>query len=244
MEVDIPQLELASLNTPGGAVASKQIYELTHHNGVELTPAETYHTEDPSGSIKLTVDRNAHLTHVHIDPRWGQRINPDLFADTLFHTYLAALQRVALLEAKRNSATEQPPFPNLAGSNWSMLSLEETLERANYQLEKINDKIAAINQSAVPAQRPPEHQFSSPQGSLTMTSLGNQPVRITGNTERLQRLSSYQVSTEVANLFELAGAGFAFNEPQVAQKPAVRQRPAQDSDALDDDYFTNFNIDG
>ncbi|WP_406641533.1 hypothetical protein [Amycolatopsis sp. WGS_07] len=239
MEADIPKLELASLKTPDEAAARQRIYELTHDNGVELTPADSYHAEDSSGSIKLTVDRDAHLTHAHVDPQWEQRIHPGQFAAALFGTYLAALQRTALLEARRPRPAEQRPPAEPSRSDWSTLSLDEVLDHAKQELEEINAKITEIRQADAPAHEEPERRFTSPRRSLTMISRGSQPVGITGNTELLQRFSSYQISTEATDLFEIAGVGSAAGE-----EPAAQRRPANDPDAPDDDYFTDFTIDG
>ncbi|MFD2472823.1 hypothetical protein [Amycolatopsis silviterrae] len=242
MDIDIPALELASLKTPDEATAHQQIYELTHHNGTPLIPAETYHAEDPSGSIRLTVNRDAHLTNAHVDNRWNQRIPIGQFADVLFRTYLTALQRVALVEAERPPPEAEPPRPPRDDETVrENLSLEETLERASYELEKINERVDRIQHSAGQVRPVEERQFSSPQGSLTLITRDGQPIGIAGATDRLEQLASIQLAREIEKLFEAAGVGLPSNDFRPPREPPARHRGPQDSD---DDYFDNFNIEG
>lgn len=242
MEIDIPALDLASLKTPDEATARRQIYDLTHHNGTPLIPAETYQAEDSSGSIRLTVNRDAHLTDAHVDARWNQRIPIGQFAEALFRTYLTALQRVALVEAERPRPEAAPPRPP---QDDEVLreppSLEETLEHAGYELEKINERVDRIQHSAGRVQPAEDRQFSSPQGSLALITRDGQPIGIAGATDRLERLAPVQLAREIEKLFETAGVGLSSNNFQPPRDPPARHRGPQDSD---DDYFDNFNIEG
>lgn len=241
MEIDIPALDLASLKTPDEATARRQIYELTHHNGTPLIPAETYHAEDATGSIRLTVNRDAHLTDAHVDTRWKQRISIGQFADVLFRTYLTALQRVALVEAERPRPETEPRPPQGEETLRETLSLEEILERASCELEKINERVDRIQHSAGQVQPAEDRQFSSPQGSLALITRNGQPIGIAGATARLEQLASVQLAREIEKLFEAAGVGLPSNDFQPPREPPARRHGPQDSD---DDYFDNFNIEG
>ncbi|WP_116203062.1 hypothetical protein [Amycolatopsis circi] len=242
MEIDIPALDFTRLKTPDEATARRQIYELTHHNGSPLIPAETYHAEDSSGSIRLTVNRDAHLTDAHIDTRWNQRIPIGQFAEVLFRTYLTALQRVALVEAERPRPEAEPQRPPQDNETVrEPLNIEETVERASYELEKINERVDRIEQSGGQVRPVEERQFSSPHGSLALVTRNGQPIGIAGATDRLEQLAPVQLAREIEKLFETAGVGLPSNDFQPPREPPARRPGPQDSD---DDYFDNFNIEG
>ncbi|RJQ82176.1 hypothetical protein [Amycolatopsis panacis] len=230
----IPEFDLAGLNIPDEATARRRLRELTRHNGAILTPAETYPAEDASAAIRLTVDRQAHLTQVEVALDWARRIPPERFAATVFRTYSTALQRAALLEAQRPRPAGPPEPARENSPDWSSLTLEQALERAQYEIEKRADRMDEVRRSAAPVRPAGERGFTSPQGSLHLRSRGGVATAMTGVPERIRQLSAAQLSCEIAALFEMSGPGF----------PDGGNDPSEGTPESDDDYFTGFRVDG
>lgn len=246
MEIDVPKLELARVAAPDHAAAQRQLYELTHQDGTALTPAETYEAQDSSKCLRLTVDRDAHVTHVSVEARWERKIVPSQFGSALFHTYLTALQRVALVESQRPNPTGERSTYQSSDLDWNSLTMEEFLAKARRELDAINDEHDRIRREQANVHTVDERQISSPRGSLIMTTRANLPTGITGVLPVLSRLSSDQLARDIEQLFKIAVGDVLATEahsPPAAPTPRPqRQRIGTDDDDNDDDYFDNFSV--
>lgn len=252
MEVDVSKLELASVAAPDDADTRRRLHDLTHQDGVALTPAETYYAQDSSGCLRLTVDRDARVIHVGVAARWERKINPAEFGGTLFHTYTTALHRVALLESQRPAPTGQDRSASSTDRPWEPMSLPELVAKVNSELNAINDEYDRIRQVETsvqaPAQAAGQRQISSPRGSLFMTVQAHRPTAITGDVTVLTRLSADQLALDIQRLFDLATADVPASPTETPTETpradAARQRPRRrfDDDHDDDDYFSNFSV--
>lgn len=245
MEVDVSKLELASVAAPDDAGTQRRLHDLTHQDGVALTPAETYDAQDPSGCLRLTVDRDARVIHVGVAARWERKINPAEFGSALFHTYTTALHRVALLESQRPDPTGQGQTTLSTDRPWAPMSLPELVAKVNSELDAINDEYDRIRQMETSVRTPEQRQVSSPRGSLLMTVQAHRPTAITGNVTVLTRLSADQLARDIEQLFGLATADVPATETATetprADATTQRPRPRFDDDD-DDDYFSNFSV--
>lgn len=148
-----------------------------------VEPTSEYRAEDPSGSLWVSVDPRGRLVDVEISRTWTERLAPESFADVLFSTYTAALQKAALA-----AAAEEPPRPRRPRQPEPRSVDEESVDEElspDAVLAKVDAAMAEMDAALRAVRSTPdtdrEEEIRGRYGYLTLRLRGGVPVGITGS---------------------------------------------------------------
>lgn len=164
-------------------------------------PSDTYQVDEPTGSIRVTVDHRALLVDVRINHMWSDRIEPGAFAETLFGVYTAAVQKALLVET--STLDDDRPARTRASAPEPELSIEERIARAQATIADNDAKLIAIRR-AEPATGE-ELDMRSEHGYVTLHMRGLSPVGLTANTDVLRYANTDVLREDVLEVFTDAG---------------------------------------
>lgn len=193
--------ESATLEIPDEAQMRAQLHELTHQDGIELEPADTYEARDPSGSIILVVGKSRLVTEVHIQSGWEEHIRPEAFAEALYTTYVKAIQRALAVELNHRSIGAHSEATTQREDDPADLSLDEWISRMCSRLDAIDDEYDAIRRQRIEAPSTETVEVRSPLGYLVMSMRGGGPIALTADVDALTHAPAQSLAKDIQQLF-------------------------------------------
>lgn len=165
--------------------------------------SDTYHADEPTGSVRVTVDHRGLLVDVRLAERWADRLEPARFAETLFGVYTAAMHRALVIEMAarddpppRRRTTQVPPEPELSIEEW-LTQIKRTLAD--------NDARLLAARRAEPLPGDDETEWRSEHGYVTLHVRGGMATGLTANADVLGYAKTDVLRGDVLEVFTDAG---------------------------------------
>lgn len=158
-------------------------------------PSDTYEADEPTRSIRVTVDRDGLLVDVWLAEWWSGKLEPGRFAETLFGVYTAAVNKAMVIELStrddepRADVPFSPPEDSFAWINATLAANEEKL-RAARRAEPLPDD---------------ETDLRSEHGYVTLRVRGGIATGLTANADVIGYASAGLLRADVLEVFADAG---------------------------------------
>jgi hypothetical protein len=164
--------------------------------------SDTYQADEPTGTVRVTVDHRGLLVDVRLAERWADRLEPARFAETLFGVYTAAMHKALVIEM---AARDDPPSRRRTeqAPQEPERSIEEELARLK-QILADNDArlLAARRAESLPAD---ETEWRSEHGYVTLHVRGGMATGLTANADVLGYANTDVLRGDVLEVFTDAG---------------------------------------
>ncbi len=168
--------ELAELKLPPG------VEQFGNHRASRPRPGEsdprTLRGTDPTGSLMVQVDPSGRVVDVRVAGYWRSEIAPDEFGTAVLTAYWAAVE-AALTAARQSPGNPEEPaattgFGADLPTTWTDEALQDWSARTMATMRELDQQLDEFAEmSAKQPAPPPDREFTSPQGHITVrTSQG------------------------------------------------------------------------
>ena len=159
-------------------------------------PSDTYEADEPTRSVRVTVDHEGLLVDVWLAEWWSDKLEPQRFAETLFGVYTAAVNKALVIELstrdhepRADDPAPPPPEDSLAWVHATLAANEEKLLAAR-RAEPLADD---------------ETDLRSEHGYVTLHVRGGIATGLTGNADVLGYAAAKVLRADVLEVFTDAG---------------------------------------
>jgi hypothetical protein len=171
--------------------------------------SDTYQADEPTGSVRVTVDHRGLLVDVRLAERWSDRLEPARFAETLFGVYMAAVHKALVIEMAaredpppRQRTAQAPPEPELSIEEW-LTQIKRTLADNDARL------LAARRAESLPDDDDDDDddddEWRSEHGYVTLHVRGGMATGLTANAGVLGYADTAVLRGDVLEVFTDAG---------------------------------------
>jgi hypothetical protein len=180
-------------------------------DGPEPRPAKYYEGTDDSGAVMVVVDSVGRVADLVIRPTWTDQLGAERLAGGVYGAYVAAVQKAMTIERALREERPAPsdpedggwptvPGPGEADFDTWLASVSATNAEANARLSRL----------AAPEPPPPDEEFRSPSGFLTLRVRAGSLAGVDGNPGGMRWSDADALRRDALAVFREAGLA----EPQ------------------------------
>ncbi|GIH08614.1 hypothetical protein Rhe02_66810 [Rhizocola hellebori] len=183
--------------------------------GTGFSPPDRQEGADSTGSVRVTVDRQATVIDIQVSREWRDRVKPAEFPAALFAAYQAAITRAveaeglaALVKDQGKSQHERERDEHRRSvqiqDDLSYSPPEEDRAWLRATWDKLYDLDEKLHHLGRKEAAEPESKVPSPYGHLVLRHQGTTITGITGDAERIASADPSRLRTEALAIFRAA----------------------------------------